>query len=92
MFVKLTYVWEGDSVLVFRIHGDIKGLMEHVAQVRAGVMASTRAVAKAVVQANFPRILQPAADAKVEALVQEQLGKVEPGFAFFDEKLVEMKE
>ena len=41
----------GDGALVFRVHGDVLVLMQHVAQCRAGVLPNTREVAKRVVAA-----------------------------------------
>ena len=67
-------------------------LTEHVALCRATTaLTCTRAVASEIVQRQFPRLLADGAGVKVDALVAEQLEKVEPAFAYFETKTIELK-
>jgi hypothetical protein len=90
IFVSKCYTMEGDAViLVFCVHFDWLQLTEHVAACRATTaMSRTRTVAAAVVAANFPHLLAVAAATRVQSLVQEQVTKVEPAFAYFDAKTI----
>jgi hypothetical protein len=93
-FVQATYELEGDKVLCLTVADTLGGLVQHVALVRGGGAGTpnTRAVAEAQVNASFPAELQPRKDARVNALILEQLEKVEPSFVYFEAKLVELKE
>ena len=67
-------------------------LTEHVALCRATTaLTRTRAVASEIVRRQFPRLLADGAGLKIDALVAEQLEKVEPAFAYFEAKTTELK-
>jgi len=92
-FVAACHTLEGDAaVLVFRVHSDWLALQTHVAACRATTaLACTTAVAREIVSREFPRILAAGVDQKVTRLLEEALSKVEPAFAHFDAKTVELK-
>jgi hypothetical protein len=94
LFVRCTYTLEGDSVLVFKLVDLLDELTAHVQIVRGGGAGTpnTRALAKKIVDDDFGHLLQAAKDAKVNALIQESLVKVERSFAYFEEKMVELDE
>jgi hypothetical protein len=93
-FVEATYVLEGDGVLVFALADILDKLAVHVAMVRGGGAGTpnTRALAKAVVAANFGGELAVAQDVRVEALIAESLRKVERSLVYFEAKMVELKD
>jgi hypothetical protein len=54
----------------------------------SGVAAQRRAVAQAIVDANYPHALAPAKELRVAVLVQEQVDKVEPSFEYFENTIM----
>lgn len=94
LFVRFTYDLEADTMLVFVVHQKVQALIAHVALVRQGGAGcpNTRAIATKFIDEDFPGDLQAAKDAKVTALITEQLEKVEPSFVFFDQKLIDLAE
>ena len=52
----------------------------------------TRVVAQQLVATNFPHLLAAAATARVDQLLAEQVAKVEPAFAYFESKTIELKD
>jgi hypothetical protein len=93
-FVEATYVLEGDGVLVSALADILDKLAIHVALVRGGGAGTpnTRALAKAVVAANFGAELDVAQDVRVAALIAESLRKVERSLVYFEAKMAELKD
>jgi hypothetical protein len=65
-------------------------VVEHIAAVRQGGAAcpNTRAVARAIIDQAFPAALAADKELRVNALIEEQLAKVEPVFVYFMETVV----
>ena len=91
-FVCATYDLEADEVLTFKVHDKIQVLVQHVALIRGDDAAcpNTRAVAKRLIDLNFPHQLQAVKDQRVTQLIAEQRAKVEPCFTYFEAKLIEL--
>jgi hypothetical protein len=90
LFVRICYILEGDGVLIFLVYDYLMELQGHVAQVRQGGAGApnTRAVADAIVTQQFPHMVDAAKKQRVDALVQEQLDKVERGFKYFEKTII----
>jgi hypothetical protein len=77
-------------VLIFRVYDIIMELQQHVAVVRQGGAGApnTRAVARAIVQQEFPHLLAAAKILREDALVLEQVAKVERSFVYFEDTII----
>jgi hypothetical protein len=91
VFVRRCYELEGDGLLAFRTYDALMEVVEHIAAVRQGGAGcpNTRAVARSIVAESFPAALAVDNEVRVNALIQEQLVKVEPVFAYFMRKVIE---
>ena len=70
---------------MFRTYDALMEIVEHIAVVRQGGTGcpNTRAVARLIIDQGYPAMLAPAKEVKVNALIDEQLAKVEPVFGYF---------
>jgi hypothetical protein len=91
-FVALTFLLEGDGVLVFLVTDKLAELDVHVATVRAGQgMPNTRAVARNIIHTHRPQLLGVAQDQAVDQQVAEQLAKVEPSLSYYESRKLKLK-
>jgi hypothetical protein len=90
LIVRITYILEGDGLMIFLVYDYMVELQVHVNAVRQGGAATpnTRAVARAIVDQQFPHALDAVKAQRVQALVQEQLGKVETSFVYFENTII----
>ena len=77
-------------MLIFRVYDIIMELQQHVAVVRQGGAGApnTRAVARAIVQQEFPHLLAAAKILREDALVLEQVAKVERSFVYLEDTII----